>query len=125
MTPLRVLLVDDHDHVRFGLRRLLEGQGHAVEEAEDGLEGVRKALSWGPDVAVVDLDMPVLDGYGVARRVRRTLGQGIHLIALTGLDDRQAAFAAGFDSYVRKPADPGRLCSLVQEAAPRVTRRAG
>ena len=45
MTRHRVLLIDDHDHVRFGLRRVLEGQGHAVEEADDGLDGVRKALA--------------------------------------------------------------------------------
>jgi CheY-like chemotaxis protein len=118
MTPLRVLLVDDHDHVRFGLRRLLELRGHTVEEAEDGLDGVRKALAWAPHVAVVDLDMPVFDGCGVARRVREALGEGVRLIALTGLDAPARALAAGFDSYLRKPADPDRLCSLVQEAAP-------
>jgi DNA-binding NarL/FixJ family response regulator len=56
VTPRRVLLIDDHDHTRFGLRRLLELRGHTVEEADDGRDGVRKALAWKPDVALVDLE---------------------------------------------------------------------
>jgi CheY-like chemotaxis protein len=83
MIQLRVLVVDDHGPSRLLLRRLLERKGHLVEEADDGLDGVRKALAWKPDVAVVDLDMPVVDGYGVAMRLRQALGQGIRLIALT------------------------------------------
>ena len=117
MTPLRVLVVDDHDPIRIGLRRLLEGQGHLVEQADDGLDGVRKALAWKPDVAVVDLEMPIVDGYGVARRVRQALGAGVRLIALTGHDDASGALAAGFDTFLQKPADPDRVCSLVGGAA--------
>jgi CheY-like chemotaxis protein len=89
MTRHRVLLIDDHDHVRFGLRPILEGQGHAVEEADDGLDGVRKALAWRPDVVVSDIDMPLLDGYGVARQIRRALGCGVRLVALSGRCDRE------------------------------------
>jgi two-component system, sensor histidine kinase len=125
MTPLRVLVVDDHDHIRFGLRRLLERQGHLVEEADDGLDGVRKALAWKPDAAVVDLEMPILDGYGVARRVRQALGDGVRLIALTGHDDPLGALAAGFDACLRKPAEPERVCSLLQRAAASSRRRRG
>jgi CheY-like chemotaxis protein len=117
MTQLRVLVVDDHDLFRVLLRRLLEGQGHLVEEADDGVDGVRKALAWKPDVAVVDLEMPVVDGYGLARRVRQALGSGVRLIALTAHDDASGARAAGFDAFLKKPADAERVCSLVRGAA--------
>jgi CheY-like chemotaxis protein len=114
VTRRRVLLIDDHNPVRFGLRRVLEGQGHDVEEADDGLEGVRKALAWAPDVVVADLDMPLLDGYGVARQLRRALGPGVRLIALSGHFDRERARAAGFDAYLLKPADREGIIFLVQ-----------
>src|SRR3954451_20078231 len=106
MPTRRILLIDDEDDVRLSLRLLLEVSGYEVEEADDGLDGVQKALSWGPDVALVDLDMPVMDGYGLARRVREALGGAIRLIALTGRDDRDRALAAGFDDHLLKPADP-------------------
>jgi CheY-like chemotaxis protein len=115
MTDLRrVLLVDDNDNLRFALRKVLEGRGHTVEEADDGLEGVRKAVAWKPDVAVVDIEMPVVDGYGLARRVRAALGTGIRLIALTGHEDPERAYAAGFDAWLLKPADPELVHRLVQ-----------
>src|SRR4051812_25759796 len=106
MPTRRILLVDDEDDVRLSLRLLLEVSGYEVEEADDGLDGVRKVLSWGPDVALVDLEMPVLDGYGLARRVREALGGAVRLIALTGRDDGDRALIAGFDAYLLKPADP-------------------
>jgi CheY-like chemotaxis protein len=113
MTPLRALVVDDHGPSRLLFRRVLEGKGHLVEEADDGLDGVRKALAWKPDVAVVDLDMPIVDGYGVARRLRQALGRGVRLITLTGLDGASGATAAGFDVFLKKPADPEQVCSVV------------
>ena len=114
----RVLLVEDNDHTRLALRLMLEGRGHTVEEADDGLDGVRKALASKPEVILVDIDMPIFDGYGVARRVREALGGGVRLIALTGHDQPERALAAGFDAHVLKPADPERVCSLVQGAVP-------
>jgi DNA-binding response OmpR family regulator len=113
----RVLLVEDDDHLRVALRLLLEDRGHTVEEADDGLEGVRKALAWRPDVAVVDVELPLVDGYGLARRVRAALGDGVRLIALTGHDDRSRALAAGFDEHLLKPADPDVVHRLVRGAA--------
>lgn len=114
MTVRRVLIIDDHDLLRFSLRSMLERQGHVVEEADDGLDGVRKALLWKPDVVVVDMDMPLLDGYGVARHLRQTLGGEVRLIALTGLDEPQRALAAGFDVHLLKPTDSAQVCGCLR-----------
>jgi CheY-like chemotaxis protein len=119
MTQQRILLIDDHDPVRFGLRCLLEAEGYQVEEADDGLEGVRKARDWRPHVAVVDIDLPLLDGYGVVRQMRELFGDDIRLIALTGREERERALAAGFDAYLRKPAAPERFHRLLQEEVTR------
>jgi CheY-like chemotaxis protein len=102
------------------LQILLELWGHRVEAAEDGLVGLNKALSWRPEVAVVDIGLPQLDGYQVARRIRAALGKRILLIALTGYGqprDRQLAFEAGFDFHMTKPADLDQLSSLLREGA--------
>ena len=112
----RVLLVEDHPDSREMLRLLVELWGHQVEVAGDGLQGVRKALSWRPDVAVVDIGLPVLDGYEVARRLRAALNDDIRLIALTGYcqtRDRQNALDAGFDVHLTKPADTAELARLL------------
>ncbi len=111
--PRRILLVEDHDLTRESLRMLLEGEGHSVEEADDGLDGVRKALASKPDVIVVDIEMPVFNGYGVARRVREAFGAGVRLVALTGHDHRDFALASGFDAFVLKPADPEEIVRAV------------
>src|SRR5438067_13523369 len=79
----RVLVVEDNPDSRLSLHLLLEMRGYDVEEAEDGLRGVRKALDWQPDVAVVDIGLPVFDGYEVARQLKAALGGSIRLIALT------------------------------------------
>jgi CheY-like chemotaxis protein len=112
--PRRVLLVDDDDLARVSLRLALEGRGHTVEEADDGLDGLRKAIAWQPDAAVVDIEMPIFDGYGLARRVREALGDGIRLIALIGHDDPGRALAAGFDRHLLKPADPELIHHLLR-----------
>jgi CheY-like chemotaxis protein len=102
----RVLLVDDDDSARRSLRLFLEAHGHTVEEANDGLEGVKKALAWRADVAVVDIEMPLIDGYGMAGQVRQALGGDIYLIALAGHAQPELALAAGFDQHLLKPCDP-------------------
>ena len=115
----RVLVVEDNPDSRLSLHILLEMRGYEVEEAEDGLRGVRKALAWQPDVAVVDIGLPVFDGYEVARQIKAALGGGIRLIALTAYgrtEDRQRAFAAGFDVHLTKPADPDELCRHLRPA---------
>jgi PAS domain S-box-containing protein len=104
----RVVLVEDNEDMREGLRVLLELDGHEVETAADGVRGLELILSVRPDVAFVDVGLPGLDGYAVARGVRAAPGGGsaIHLVALTGYgrsEDRQRALEAGFHAHLVKP----------------------
>jgi CheY-like chemotaxis protein len=114
--PRRVLVVEDNPACRDSLCLLLSLSGFQVEQARDGREGVQKALTWRPAAAVVDIGLPVLDGYEVARCLREALNGLIVLIALTGYgqpEDRQRALAAGFDHHLTKPADPENLLRLL------------
>jgi DNA-binding response OmpR family regulator len=113
-----VLVVEDNPDGREALRILLGLQGFAVEAAPDGEQGVQKALSWKPDAAVVDIGLPLLDGFEVARRVRAALGRGIVLIALSAYGTRdfwQRGRDAGFDVYLTKPTEPSYLRDLILE----------
>ncbi|QSQ27206.1 response regulator [Pyxidicoccus parkwayensis] len=110
---LRILLVEDHADSRQLVRELLEADGHTVYEAEDGPSGLEKARELRPDVVLLDIGLPGLDGYSVARALRDSeAGQGPRLIALTGYglkEDRARAMQAGFDEHVVKPVDIVRL----------------
>jgi signal transduction histidine kinase/CheY-like chemotaxis protein len=106
--PRHILIVEDGADHRESLQELLEAQGHRVDTAIDGEGGVERALAVRPEVALVDIGLPRLDGYEVARRIRGALGSKIFLIALTGYgqpDDRARAAAAGFDVHITKPLD--------------------
>jgi CheY-like chemotaxis protein len=112
----RILVVEDNPEGREMLCLLLQVWGHEVEGAADGLQGVEKGLAWKPEIAVVDIGLPVLDGYQVARRLRAALHDQIRLIALTGYcqsEDRERAFEAGFDVHMCKPADLDELSRLL------------
>ena len=116
-----VLLVEDNPDNRASLRELLEFCGHQVTTANNGLDGVGLAIELLPDVALVDIGLPELDGYGVARRVREVLGSGIRLIALTGYgqpEDVRRALEAGFDAHIAKPVDFETLQAIVNEPGP-------
>jgi CheY-like chemotaxis protein len=119
--PCRVLVVEDNHDCRETLCMLLRLSGFQVEVAGDGQEGVRKALAWRPEAAVVDIGLPVLDGYQVARRLREALGGRILLVALTGYglsEDQSLAFAAGFDHHLTKPARLEHLLRLLRTSRP-------
>jgi signal transduction histidine kinase/CheY-like chemotaxis protein len=116
----RVLIVEDIADSRKALRVLLQLCGHVVEVAEDGLEGVEKAVRTRPEIALVDIGLPKLDGYQVAREIRSSLGASIRLIALTGYgqpDDQQRALEAGFDLHLTKPVDPQHLFQSIEFAS--------
>jgi len=123
---LHVLVVEDNEDGRESLRELLELWGHQVSVAENGPEGVERAFSDRPEVALIDIGLPGLDGNEVARRIRSILGEEeISLIAMTGYgqpEDRRRALQAGFDCYLVKPVDPAVLSQLLREARPRESR---
>jgi PAS domain S-box-containing protein len=111
-----VLIIEDEADNRATLATLLRLLGHRVEVAANGREGVERALAGRPEVALVDLRLPLLDGYEVARQVRAALGGGVRLIALTGSateEDRQRSREAGFDAHLAKPVDPEQLERLL------------
>jgi signal transduction histidine kinase/ActR/RegA family two-component response regulator len=102
----RIVIVDDNADIRDLLQIKLKKLGHAVETAGDGSAGLQRIEESRPDVAIIDIGMPGLDGYEVAKRVREHLHGNILLIALTGFgqaDDRDRASAAGFDEHLTKP----------------------
>jgi two-component system, sensor histidine kinase len=114
---LRVLLVEDNEEGREALGELLSLWGCAVSEAADGEDGVAKALAERPRLAMVDIGLPDIDGYEVARRIRESEdGEHCRLVALTGYgqpEDRRRALAAGFDQYMVKPIAPARVRELL------------
>jgi signal transduction histidine kinase/CheY-like chemotaxis protein len=116
--PLRVLLVEDYADAREALRQLLESLGHSVESAADGPSGVAAALASVPDVALVDIGLPGLDGFGVAAEIRARLGDHrVRLVALTGYGQdqvRRRALESGFDACLMKPVvDVARLVAAL------------
>jgi CheY-like chemotaxis protein len=114
--PLSIVVVEDNADVRASLKSLLELEGHLVHEAVDGPSGVETILSESPDLAIVDIGLPHLDGYGVARSVRASL-PSVRLVALTGYAPTEGAnekVGAAFDDYVVKPVEPSVLASLLR-----------
>ena len=119
----KVLLIDDNDDMRQMLASALSIQGHEVSEAADGLSGVRLAGELRPEVAIIDIGLPEVDGYEVARRLKTNAAtRHIRLVALTGYgqqEDKQRAFEAGFDEHLTKPVDAEALDGAIGSATPR------
>jgi len=114
----RVLIVEDNVDARESLRALLEALGHEVYEAGDGEAGIQAALELNPDLVFVDIGLPLVDGYEVARRLRAA-NLAVRLVALTGYgrdDDRKRAQEAGFDEHLLKPATTERLRAAIDAA---------
>lgn len=111
--PRRILVVEDNPDAREALALLLESWGHHVEQAGDGLTGLEVARARPPDVALVDVGLPGIDGYTLAQELRATPAcAAVRLIALTGYSrssDRERGHEAGFDAYLVKPVDPDQL----------------
>jgi CheY-like chemotaxis protein len=114
----RILLVEDDADTREALKTLLELSGHHVAVAADGGEAVAHVVAYRPDVALVDIGLPEIDGNEVARRIRALLGAGgIFLVALTGYGgeaEEELARAAGFDAHFTKPVELSRLDRLLR-----------
>ena len=117
--PRRLLVVEDNIDARQTLRTLLETLGHEVDEAADGEAGVAAALERRPDLVFVDIGLPRLDGYEVARRLRAAHVRA-RLVALTGYGrdhDVQRAREAGFDEHLLKPATLEQLRAAINASA--------
>ncbi len=111
-----VLLIEDNADARDALRVLLELDGYDVEAAGDGAQGLEIARAKTPAAALIDIGLPGMDGYEVARRLRAMAGPRAYLVALTGYsdpEDRRRAEEAGFDAHVVKPVDPDELTRLL------------
>lgn len=124
MSTGNILLVEDHEDNRNIYRTILEHFGFKVTLAADGQEGVRLAREGGPDLILLDIDIPVLDGLEVARKLKGSSATArIPIVALTAYsqpEDRERAQAAGFDGYLAKPVSPRRVLAEVRRflAAP-------
>jgi two-component system, sensor histidine kinase len=113
-----ILIVEDNADAREMLETLCRAWGYQVEFAEDGLEGLKKATTLVPDIALVDIGLPGIDGYELARRVRASGNgaAGMKLVALTGYglpEQRQKALSAGFDLHLVKPVDADALSAFL------------
>jgi signal transduction histidine kinase/DNA-binding response OmpR family regulator len=114
---LRIALIEDNPDVRDTLRQLLELRGHEVVLAEDGLAGVELVRRHRPDVALVDIGLPGLDGYEVAERLRDASTRLVALTGYGGADDRSRAAHAGFDAHLVKPIDLEALTRVLDDLA--------
>jgi len=116
------LVVEDFEDSRFMMRRLLEMAGYRVVEASDGEEAVKLALRERPELILMDLSLPKLDGLAAARRIRRQRGFGrVPIVAVSAHDSpesRSEALAAGCNEYVTKPIDFDQLKLLVNRFLP-------
>jgi signal transduction histidine kinase/CheY-like chemotaxis protein len=120
--PTSILIVEDNDDARESLRLLLELDGHDVMAAVSGEDGLDHAQSREFAIALVDIGLPGIDGFEVARRLRATArGADLRLVAISGYGqpvDRKRAQAAGFDAHLVKPVDTEHLRSVLAELAP-------
>jgi signal transduction histidine kinase/ActR/RegA family two-component response regulator len=115
-TPREVLLVEDNPDSRRALRRLLSIYGHRVVTAEDGPKGLDLATRQKPEIAMLDIGLPGMDGFELGRRLRDLYGKDVFLIALTGYgqpEDRVRALDAGFDLHLVKPVNPDKLLGII------------
>ena len=114
----RILIIEDQEDNRAILRDLLGQAGYELIEAADGLEGVKLAEQERPDLILMDIQLPVIDGYEATRRIRSVLGlKSIPIIAVTSYalsGDEAKARAAGCDGYVTKPFSPRDLLAKVR-----------
>jgi CheY-like chemotaxis protein len=113
----KVLIVEDADDARYFMRLALEHLGYLIIEAENGARAVEIAQSERPDIILMDLSLPILDGIAATEKIRALEGLGgLPIIAVTAhqeTDFRAGAKAAGFDAYVTKPIDMDFLSGLI------------
>lgn len=122
-TTRRVLVVDDCADAADGMAMLVSAAGVESRAAYDGTSGLRQALDFQPDVVLLDISMPGIDGYETCRCIRRDISTSMFVVALTGWDhDRhfEEANRAGFNASVTKPVDPASLLRMLSETLRRI-----
>jgi CheY-like chemotaxis protein len=116
----RVLVVDDNEDAAASLAEALVDLGHQVEVAHDGPEALAKLESFSPEIALLDIGLPLMDGYELARRIRHEPQlSGIRLVSITGYgqpSDRVRAAEAGFDVHLVKPVELGDIERAIADA---------
>jgi two-component system cell cycle response regulator DivK len=119
MRAKRILIVEDTDDNRQIMRDLLSSAGFEIVEAHDGLSAVTAAADLRPDLIMMDIQLPVLDGYEAMRRIRTDPAMGhVPIIAVTSYalsGDEEKARAAGCNGYIAKPFSPRQLLAIVRE----------
>ncbi len=120
MSDVRILYIEDNPENRLLVRRVLEAEGYSVLEAEDGSSGLEMAARMRPDLILLDINLPEIDGYDLARRFRDTVGlEQVPILAITAnvmKGDRERTLAAGCSGYIQKPIDVDRLPDQVRAA---------
>ncbi len=124
MSDVSILYIEDNPENRLLVKRVLEAEGHTVLEAADGATGLEIAKQEPPDLILLDINLPEVDGYQLARQFRDTAGlEKIPILAVTAnvmKGDRERTLAAGCDGYIPKPLDIDRLPLQIEAALQRV-----
>ncbi|HET7341498.1 MAG TPA: response regulator [Methylomirabilota bacterium] len=118
MSGRRILVIEDDADSAEVLQLGLEALGQHVAVAKDGAAGIALATETKPDVVLVDLGLPGLDGYEVVRQIRSALGESVRVIALTGYgraEDRRRTAEAGFDGHLMKPIGTEAILALLPD----------
>jgi two-component system cell cycle response regulator DivK len=119
MSDVRILYIEDNHENRLLVRRILEAEGYSMIEAMDGPTGLEVAAQTQPDLILLDINLPEIDGYDLARRFRNTPGlQQVPILAITAnvmKGDRERTLNSGCDGYIQKPIDVDRLPEQVRE----------
>lgn len=117
----RILLIEDNEQNRYLATFLLERHGYRVETAVDGPAGVEAATASPPDLILLDIQLPGMDGHAVARTLRGVAALArVPIIAVTSyamVGDREKVLAAGCDGYIEKPIDPDSFVSTIEAIA--------
>lgn len=126
---LKILLIEDNEQNRYLISYLLERSGHVVETATSGPVGIEMAGRVQPEMILLDIQLPGMDGYAVARALRTDERlRRIPIVAVTSyamVGDREKALAAGCDGYIEKPIDPQTFVSEIEHFAPGRNKEAG
>jgi len=113
MTQQTILYIEDNPENRLLVKRVLEAEGYLVMEADSGMAGLSQAAETRPDLVLMDINLPEIDGYELTRRLKRMDHlAGVPVVAMTAnvmKGDREKTLAAGCDGYIQKPIDVDQL----------------